>query len=67
MDNVSQAQVITAILLVATLTIFSLADLYLAWQHGSQGTVSAVIREASHRWPLLPFLAGVLADHLFWS
>lgn len=33
---------------------------------GVPGTISRVILDWSHDWPVVPFLFGVLAGHLFW-
>lgn len=41
-------------------------DIIAAFAPGNWRTVSDVIGEWSFRWPILPFMAGLLTGHLFW-
>lgn len=56
---------LTVTLLAIALTLSGMYDLlaWLAW--GYPATVTAVVRELSMRWPLIPFGVGVLIGHLF--
>lgn len=58
---------VTRIFIVAVACIcvaFSAAQ----WvNYGSEATITYAVREAAHRWPLVPFLVGLLIGHLFWS
>lgn len=58
---------LTKIIIVATVVIILLIDLALLAFNGKQSTISAVIWEWSHRQPIIPFLGGALAAHLWWS
>jgi hypothetical protein len=40
-------------------------DVWAAMHWGYPATITAVVREFSVRWPLIPFAAGLLAGHLF--
>lgn len=42
-------------------------DLYLALYAGPGATITEYIRRVSHQYPIIPFAAGVLAGHLFWT
>ena len=51
--------------LVGLLAVVGFYDAWCVFQGDQAGTVSAQISLWARRWPLLPFAAGVLADHLF--
>ena len=36
-------------------------------QGGVSATISRVVREYAHQYPLIPLLVGILLGHLFWS
>jgi hypothetical protein len=64
---------LTAIFLVAFIvvgvTLLTVYDVWAALSHGYEATMSYVILHASLRYPIIPFLAGlvigILAGHLF--
>jgi hypothetical protein len=55
-----------AVALVAVATGVALFDVFAAFSPEKWRTVSDVIGDWSTRWPILPFLAGLLTGHLFW-
>lgn len=56
---------LTGILILATIVAALAYDLYAYRRSGGQATISNWVREMSRDWPIIPFLAGVLAGHLF--
>jgi hypothetical protein len=57
---------ILAILLVLIALAIAAYDMYAAFGPGPEYTVSALIGEWSGRVPIIPFLLGLVAGHLFW-
>jgi hypothetical protein len=57
---------ITAILLVVALAAVAVYDAYAGLFLGGDATVTSVVQAWSRDYPLIPFLAGLLAGHLFW-
>lgn len=41
-------------------------DIYCAYQLTWEHTVSATIQRWGMVWPILPFVLGILAGHIFW-
>jgi hypothetical protein len=58
---------IVALFLLVNLALIGVYDVFAYWRIGHHATVSAVIREWAASWPAMPFLAGLLAGHLFLS
>ena len=54
-----------SISVAAGLCLVGVYDAVAIYLWGRDATVSALIHEAAHQWPMLAFLAGVLAGHLF--
>jgi hypothetical protein len=54
-------------LLIGVLYFLGVLDLALLYRYGESGTLSRQILSAAERYPILPFLLGVLAGHLLWS
>jgi hypothetical protein len=53
---------------VGILVVVSAAvDLCLMWWWGVEGTISRQITELSCRYPIVPFLAGMIAAHFWWT
>ena len=52
---------------VLTITVASIVfDLVMYWRHGWEGTISYLALTRSRRYPILPFVLGVLVGHLLW-
>jgi hypothetical protein len=51
-------------IIVASIAIF---DVWIIMKKGKQESISAHIIRASHKYPSIPFLAGFVCGHLFWS
>lgn len=58
-----RATVVLLVLLVAGVLAYDLAALL---GGGPDATVSRVVYESARRWPVIPFLAGVVCGHFFW-
>jgi len=58
---------LTAMSLAVVLALCGLYDVWAGLRWGYDATVTAVVRDASGRWPIIPFGVGVLVGHLFWS
>jgi hypothetical protein len=56
---------VTSFVLAVALAAAGVYDVYAAFRWGYSATLTAVVREYSSRWTIIPFLAGVLAGHLF--
>jgi hypothetical protein len=54
-------------LLLLLCAIIGVWDIYCTYGPGSQYTVSALLADWSRDWPMLPFLLGTLAGHIFWG
>lgn len=53
-------------MLVALLAGLSGYEAMTIWTPASGDTLSEIIWRAAADWPVVPFLAGFLAGHLFW-
>jgi hypothetical protein len=58
---------ITQMLVAAVTAGLALYDLIPATRRGKGDTVSEVLRDAAHRYPIVAFGAGVLVWHWWWS
>jgi uncharacterized membrane protein len=59
------ANQLTAFVLVLVVALVGVYDAWAGLTQGYGATITAVVREASARWSIIPFLAGALAAHLF--
>lgn len=57
---------VTQCLLLAVAALAGAYDLWAVATAGYDASISVVVLDWSHRAPVLPFAAGVLAGHLFW-
>lgn len=58
---------LTQLLVVAVVAVLIAYDV-IAYLHGGvDATISRVVLSAAHDAPAIPFAAGVLCGHLFWS
>lgn len=65
---------VTKLIILAIVLVIVGWDAYLLWQYHWYGeieaqyaTFSVVIYESSRRWPVIPFVFGFLAGHIFWQ
>jgi hypothetical protein len=58
---------ITILLVLASIVILGGWDIVVAANSQSGDTISEIVLEASLRRPIIPFLAGVVSGHLWWS
>lgn len=56
--------IILSILLITACTVVMLYDAFATYS--GVPTVSAQMQSWAREWPILPFLFGILAGHLFW-
>lgn len=61
------AQAIASWTLAGVAISVGIVDVWLAWQHGHDATVTSYVRQVVHKYPVIPFLLGLLAGHLFWG
>ncbi len=57
---------ITLLVLGSLIAAIGIYDVYALTEGGPEATISSVIISLSHDFLIIPFLAGVLAGHLFW-
>lgn len=55
-----------AVLLVGCFAVVGLWDAVAAFSGGSIQSVSAILYQWGHDWPILTLLVGLLIGHLFW-
>jgi hypothetical protein len=63
---VENAQYLVAALFLVMCLMVAIFDLYATRAWGSESTVSWIVRNWSAHYPILPFMLGMLAGHLFW-
>ena len=56
--------ILFCVILVIAVAAF---DVYIIAKKGKKESISAHIIRASHNYPLIPFLLGIVCGHLFWS
>ena len=61
-----KARTVTVIALVACAAVLLAWEVYTLVNGETGDTISAVIMDAAYRWPLVPFVAGLLMGHFFW-
>ena len=57
---------ITSVVLIATVAIWIVFDVWIYFRAGYNETISAKIYFAGRKWAWLPFAAGALCGHFFW-
>ncbi len=57
---------LTLIFTCSIIVIIGIYDVYALIEGGAEATISSVIISLSHDFLIIPFLAGILAGHLFW-
>jgi hypothetical protein len=58
---------ITALFILLTIIVIFGFDLWVILKRGKQQSVSAYIIRYSKRYPIAPFLLGIVCGHLTWS
>jgi hypothetical protein len=58
---------LTLIFIAFTIVSITVFDLWIMAKKGKYESISAHIIRASHKYPLIPFLFGLFAGHLFFS
>lgn len=58
---------ITQFLIITLICLTLLIDVVLWKLKGFEATFSRTLYTWSTRWPMLPFLLGFVAGHIFWS
>lgn len=56
----------TGVIVMATIVILSLYDVYAYTEGGTEGTISHVLMTWGYNYPMIPFAAGVLVGHFWW-
>jgi len=55
----------TVAFIVFAVGLITVYDVYTLAVHGYETTISWVLYDKSHDWPIIPFVFGVLGGHLF--
>ena len=58
---------LTEIVLMAVFAGLGVYDVVVGILYGREATISMVLRDLSHRHPIIPFAFGMLAGHIFWG
>ena len=58
---------ITSMVIVLTVVVLALFDVYIIAKKGKQESISAHIIRGSKQYPLVVLMFGILLGHLFWS
>jgi predicted permease len=58
---------LTLIFIVVVVVAIAAFDVFIIIKKGKKESISAHIIRASHNYPLIPFLLGIVCGHLFWS
>jgi hypothetical protein len=65
MEPAESLRACVAVALAVVLALVAVLDVWLASVHGPDATVSALVRDYSQRYPVIPLAVGVLIGHLF--
>lgn len=57
---------LTGAVVMATVVILSLYDVYAYIEGGTEGTISHLILSWSYSHPMVPFIGGLLSGHFWW-
>jgi hypothetical protein len=47
--------------------ILTVVEIVAILNHTPGDTISEIVREKSHTWPIIPFLLGAVMAHFFWT
>jgi hypothetical protein len=59
-------RLLTQAVVILTLAILGAYDAYIISEEGYDASISVVVLYWSHKAPIIPFIVGVIAGHLFW-
>lgn len=57
---------ITYIFIAAVFVLIAVYDIIAIMKGGTEASISSIIITWSYKFPLFPFLSGVVCGHLFW-
>ena len=57
---------ITSIFIISLVVIIAVYDVYAIAKGGVESSISHMMIEWSYKYPMFPFMMGVLVGHLFW-
>jgi hypothetical protein len=60
-----KAQLTLVLIFLVVSTTIGFWDAWAMFTDRPEATVSSLVRDWSHKWPVLPFALGCLAGHLF--
>jgi hypothetical protein len=63
--DTSQLSTVLAVVVAVVLAVSGVLDVWLYFTGGHDATVSAVVKDWSHRYPIIPLSVGMLIGHLF--
>lgn len=63
----AKGKIITAWFIVTLIFLCTIYDIYIGVNYGSAATISWVTWTTAKGYPIIPFAAGILCGHLFWS
>ena len=66
MEGEDEVKRLSATIAILAVVVLAAIDVVLLLTGGVEATFSRVILAASHKYPIIPFAAGVLAGHIFW-
>ena len=57
---------ITVCLLLAMIAILGLWDVFAVSNNVAGDTISSIVLGTAHKYPIIPFILGIVMGHLFW-
>ena len=57
---------VTSLVILGTTVLLGLYDVLMGVKYGPEATISIVMYDLARRYPIVPFMLGVLAGHIFW-
>lgn len=63
----SKGKIITAWFIVIIIFTCIFYDIYIGINYGTASTISWVTWTTAKNYPIIPFAAGILCGHLFWT
>lgn len=58
---------LTTLFVVSAVCVITMFDIWQLATKGIDATISKLLMQAAHRWPIIPFALGVVCGHLFWT
>ncbi len=63
----NRADIVVAFMVMTVLIIAGIYDMIAVLSDGKLHTVTHAIADWSLKWPIIPFVAGLIIGHLFWK